>query len=409
VCDCAVALGPATSRGTTIFGKNSDRERDEPQPIRLLGAAEHPPGGGVGCTYIEIPQVRETAAVLGSGPFWVWGFEQGVNEHGVVIGNESVFTREELELPERGLLGMDLVRLGLERARSAGEALMVMTALIESFGQGGKGFLHKDLPYSNGFLIADANEAWSLQTSSRNWAAKRIRALESLSNHPSIGSNWDQISANAARHAVERGWWPETRERLNFESAFRSTRLLCRAFSDGRLRRSRALLEKQAGQLDERDFFRLLRDHGEGGTPPGGTDLQDESYYTLCAHNDVQQDTTASMVVALDRPVRWFALAAPCSSVYLPLYLEGQLPEALHWAGPKPTEGSAWWHFKRLQRAVEEDFGERLRAVRGAFEPLEEEWLGCPEEPDDPSGRMEEALARALELVDRLLARFGAS
>ncbi len=405
MCDCVVALSPATARDTTLFGKNSDRERDEAQPIRALGTATHPEGSRVRCTYIEIPQVRTTAAVLGSGPFWVWGLEQGVNEHGVVIGNESVFTHEELELPDVGLLGMDLVRLGLERARSAAEALELLTGLIETFGQGGKGFLHKGLAYSNGFLIADAHEAWSLQTSSRRWAAKRVAPIHSLSNHPSIADDWDRVSEDAAPFASDRGWWPRDGGRLDFERAYRSTRLVPPAFSDGRLRRSRSLLESRAGRLGERDFFRVLRDHGEDSQVPLGTDPQAESYYSLCPHNEVQQTATASMVVPLDRRVRWFALASPCTSVYLPLYLEGRVPESLCRGAAKPSADSAWWRFKRLQEQVEKDFEARLPRVRAAFDPLEEEWLRWPDEPDDASARMREATARALETCDTLLQR----
>lgn len=42
--------------------------------------------------WIEIGQVRETYAVLVSRPFWMWGAEISANEHGVIIGNETVLT-----------------------------------------------------------------------------------------------------------------------------------------------------------------------------------------------------------------------------------------------------------------------------------------------------------------------------
>lgn len=66
----------------------------------------------------------------------------GSNEHDVVIGNEAIFTRETdrlstEELIKPGLLGMDLVRLGLERADSAAKALEIITGLLEKHEQSG--------------------------------------------------------------------------------------------------------------------------------------------------------------------------------------------------------------------------------------------------------------------------------
>jgi dipeptidase len=405
MCDCAVALGAATARGAPIFGKNSDRERDEAQPVRKFERAEHEAHARVRCTYLEIPQVRETAAVLGSGPFWCWGLEQGTNEHGLVIGNEAVFTHEETELPERGLLGMDLVRLALERCVTAAEAVRTMGDLIERHGQGGKGWMHIDLGYSNGFLLADRREAWTLQTSGRHWAARRVREIETISNQPSLGSDWDLASADAESFAVERGWWDRDRGRLDFEAAYRSTRLFAAAGSEGRLRRSRAELEAQRGRIAEPELFALLRDHGAALVPPPA-EKSEEAYYTLCAHNEVQGDTAASLVVAQDRSTRWLALTTPCTSVYLPLSVEGKVPEILERGGGEPSDDSAWWRFKRLQRATESDFAERLPRVREAFAPLEEAFLAEESSGGDSSARMEAATFRTLEVVDDLVRRF---
>src|SRR5215813_8136335 len=139
-CDTMVALGPATRAGITLFAKNSDRPPRECQRIVQLPAVRHPEGSTVRCQYLALPQVRRTHAVVGSQPYWLWGLEHGVNARGVAIGNETVFAKESL--PAAGLTGMDLVRLGLERAGTASEAVEVMTSLIEEHGQGGSGHVH---------------------------------------------------------------------------------------------------------------------------------------------------------------------------------------------------------------------------------------------------------------------------
>src|SRR6476620_3727979 len=42
--------------------------------------------------YVTIPQAPCTYAHLGSSPYWCWGYEEGINEYGVVIGNEALVT-----------------------------------------------------------------------------------------------------------------------------------------------------------------------------------------------------------------------------------------------------------------------------------------------------------------------------
>jgi dipeptidase len=56
-----------------------------------------------------------------------------------------------------------LCRLGLERAKTAREAVDVITGLLGKHGQGGPCSDIRPMTYSNSFLIADANEAWVLE------------------------------------------------------------------------------------------------------------------------------------------------------------------------------------------------------------------------------------------------------
>ena len=196
MCDTFIALPPATKDGSVIFAKNSDRPAGEGQSTHIYPASRNKGTKPLQCTYIKIPQAKETCRILLSQIDWMWGGEMGANEHGVVIGNEAVWTRLAPGPP--ALLGMDLVRLGLERGRSARDALDVITSLLEEFGQGGacaegdQGFT-----YDNSFLIADAKEAWVLETAGRFWVAERVtKGVRNISNRLSIRRNYDLCSAD---------------------------------------------------------------------------------------------------------------------------------------------------------------------------------------------------------------------
>ena len=142
MCDTLVAVGKATADGTVILAKNSDREPNEAQVLTHVPRARHEAGDQVKCTYIEIPQVEETYEVLLSRPFWMWGCEMGINECGVAIGNEAVFTKEPYG-KQPGLIGMDFIRLALERADTARRALDIIVGLLDTFGQSGDCGFHQ--------------------------------------------------------------------------------------------------------------------------------------------------------------------------------------------------------------------------------------------------------------------------
>ena len=203
MCDTIVALGSATRNGATLFGKNSDREPDEVQLVEF-----HPPGRDEGteraCTHIGVPSAGERNGVLLSRPYWMFGAEMGANDKGVVIGNEALFTREKPGPP--ALTGMDLLRLALERAGTARDARDAVIELLERHGQGGNCGHRLKAHYMNGFLIADAREAYVLETVRSFWAWKRVADIWSISNIISLRDDFDECSPGLVENAGKKGW-----------------------------------------------------------------------------------------------------------------------------------------------------------------------------------------------------------
>ncbi len=207
--------GPESSG--TLFGKNSDRPSEENHEVIRVPSSHYESDSFVDCTFIKIPQARETLGCILSKPCWMWGCEMGANSFGVVGGNEAVNTllSDELLLqdgsPMKRLLGMDLLRLSLERGKSSKHALEVCIELLEEYGQGGPCCKEdSDWTYENSFLFADAKEAYVLETAGiSHWAWERIEAGEyrNISNGISIRTNWGALSKDIQSICKENGWW----------------------------------------------------------------------------------------------------------------------------------------------------------------------------------------------------------
>jgi secernin len=370
MCDSLVASGAWTRNGATLFAKNSDRKERECQPLLQFPMEVHSQGALLGCTHIAIPQVAETYRVMGNSPWWVWGFEHGINEHGVAIGNQAVFSKEPVE-ETPGLIGMDLVRLGLERGRDAREALEAIASLLEAHGQGGAALAPDGAGYHNSFLLADPQQAWVLETSGRRWAARSVEAT-SLSNHLTLGSDWSIASRDIDSFARSQGWWREA-GRLDIAGSYRDPGVPG-WISEGRLRRSRELLEAGRARIDAEYLKDVLRDHLEGGSDTASAEERD---FSLCGHTELVGVTTASLIAPLptDRTAAWPAwvcFGTPCTGIFLPVYLGGVLPALLSTGGEAPEDDSLWWVMHALQKAASRDWARYTPLLRSEWAPLEE-------------------------------------
>jgi len=268
MCDTLIATPDVTKTQIALFAKNSDRPPNEAQFLDWAPAQTYPPGESLQCTYIDIPQVQQTYAVLLSRPFWMWGAEMGINQHGVVIGNEAVFSKIQAN-KEPALLGMDLLRLGLERARTAVQAVDVIVELLEEYGQGGNCVQEGHLYYHNSFLISDPVESWVLETVDKHWFARQVNPIYSISNLLSLENNWDRSSAGLEEFMLDKGL---TRDKDQFNLTGDFSDLIYTTFADGKSRcaRSRDLMNQESGEITVQTMAAILRDHGGDPDPTPG-------------------------------------------------------------------------------------------------------------------------------------------
>jgi secernin len=378
MCDSLCSFQPER----TLFAKSSDRPPGEAQVIEALGARDA--GGSLRTQYLSVPDAG-AAAILGSRPTWLWGLEHGINEHRVAVGNEQLWTADNPADQPEAFTGMDLVRLALERARSAEEALDIVTTCIDARGQGGIGDRDEAKAYFSSFLFADPTGAWVLETSARSWAARPVAADEggiALSNRISLTTDWTRASADVSADGDFDHW-----RRPSSPTAHADRRLAVT------LPTAQAVGGRPAGTRGAGDGARelaaLLRHHGDRAWGRPGSDPSDVAALppavvdrlgtgvSVCMHLTGIQATTSSMIASLprsaDEPVRaWVAPGNPCVTVFVPTFGTGGV-------APELADPAQWHRFEALRDRVEaaraaDPAGsgtDLLAEVRAALAPVE--------------------------------------
>lgn len=397
MCDTMVALGNSTRDGSVIFAKNSDRQPNEPLISIRIPRKIHPTGANVHCTYIEIEQAEQTYEVLLLKPSWMWGAEMGCNEFGLNIGNEAVFTREKYGKEEK-LLGMDMLRLALERSKTSGEALDLITGLLERYGQGGNCGYEKPFTYHNAFLIADKESAWVLETAGEYWAAEKVKDVRNISNRLSIGTTFDRCHPRLVSHAVEKKW---CKSEADFHFARCYTDPLITRFS-GSADRSCAssdVLEKDKGRIGLETMIKILRSHDPAVE---GKQFTRYSLKSVCMHGGFifGDHTTGSYIASLGEKRCTYLItgsSTPCLALFKPYWLiEG---ERFSFGEDDTEKAVALWRGReRLHRLVLKNKVPDLESYLKERDRLEAEFIQMA------AGSAGAGESRLLEIMDYALA-----
>lgn len=357
MCDTLCCLPDWSAVSSTLLAKNSDRSPNEPHIIRFVPAKHYTKNERVQCTYIDIPQAERTNAVLLLKPSWIWGAEMGVNEHGVAIGNEAVFTKAKRG--EDALIGMDLLRLALERADSAVNALDVLTQLMDQYGQGGNCGYQKEFYYDNSFLIADKQSAYILETSGKNYAAVELSKYGAISNRLSI----------EGEHTLRNG----VLENESFAKKYKEP--VFTLFARGKERRSQSLCALADEPMTVTKMMGALRTHAPNIQ---GHEFERGNVGSVCMHagGRIGDHTTGSFVAVLrkDAPMTIWATGAstPCIAAFKPIFfgIDSGAP-----VFESEVEGKQYWYKReKLHRAV--IAGQiNVEALRAKRDTLEASWI----------------------------------
>lgn len=307
--DMVVALAHATAENQTLFGHNDNSPvQASPRTLVRTQGRTHATGEEIETPHLRLPQSRQTWSVLATRCGHRWGYQHGFNEHGLVVGVTSIHTK--LVQPEPGLTGPDLVRLALERANSAHQAVEVVTDLIARHGQGpAQG--HEDEPDA-ALLIADAGEAFVLEAGGHHWALTHVHSVRAASDVCLLRQDWDRLARGLSDLAIQKGWWPEDGCKLDFAGSI-GKQGPAHAASLRRWGKATMFLEQHSGQIEVPLLRRLMGQLSEGLGTSGA-------------------ETASSLVVQLTPhrpPLGWWCFGSPCGGLYFPVTLASELPPAL--------------------------------------------------------------------------------
>jgi dipeptidase len=348
-----------------LFAKSADCEVNEANAIVRIPAQKHAKGEAVRITHLVIPQAEKTYEIFLTKAFWTYGCEIGVNEYGLAMGEEAVFTTQMAEEKD-GIIGPDLMRLGLERARTCREAIEVMTRLLETYGQGGSAELKGNSHFDSSFLMADTHEAYILETAGRKWAVRQIEDVGSISNMLGITSNWTRCSLPASQG-----------EKLDWAGTYALPEIPPNLGAPDRQAFTYNGLVAGKGQISVKTMFNIMRHHSQGYHPATA-----DAHRNICVHAGPQEnrwwqaDGVMVTEVSQDDVIAWVTgTSGNCVSIFKPVFLGMDLPDI----GPYPSEQfeprSLWWKHELLHRRAMADFERLVPEIRQDFDRLEDEFL----------------------------------
>ena len=423
-CTSLLVTKGASQDGSVIITYTCDGEFHP--HLEYTAAADHEPGDSVeiadwhGNVRGKVAQVAHTYAVVDL-----------MNEHQLAIGETTFEGREELKNPDGLLHYWDLMYLALLRARTAREAIQVMTDLVADYGYRSGG---------ESFSIADPEEVWIMEMIGPGeggdgavWVAVRIPdgRISCHANKARIGEfplNDPKnciYSDNVISFAAEKGYFdPASGRPFRFSDAYcpatPEKRRYCSARVWSIFRRAAPSLGlspdyhrdvegaepyplwiRPDGRLSLGDVFALMRDHYEGTAldmtkgvdagPYGNPNRWRPITWTVDSvayawERPISTQQTGFSIVAQSRSwlpdgiggVLWYGVDDTYTTCYTPLYCcIDRLPESFTVGSiERFSWDSAWWIFNLVANYACIKYSYMIQDIQAVQHEIEGRLLG---------------------------------
>jgi dipeptidase len=422
-----------------------------PSP-RIIPAADYKPGDMEiirSWTGIKgkIPQVPHTYKVVGM-----------MNEFQLAIGETTFDGRKELVNRDGLFHYYPLMLLTLRRAKTAREAIKVMTDLVEKYGYGSSG---------ESISIADKEEAWLLEIVGTGqggkgaiWVAVKIpdgyvsatANMSRIREFPLNSPDKALYSKNVISYAIKKGYYnPKSKKPFSFSAAYNppteeqvrySARRVWSIFrriapskkissdysSFKKGAKPYALFIKPDKKLNVRDIIVLHRDHYEGtkfdmtknvtsgpfGAPDRWRPMKwkvDGQKYVWERPISTQQagfvfvSESRSYVSDKIGGVYWYGLDNPYTNFFVPLYTSiTKLPKS-YTTGKisKYSRDSAWWAFNFVANYANLRWSYMIKDIQKVQKEIEDMEFSLQAEIENTAKRL---LKKDPDLVAKFLTKY---
>jgi len=418
-CTSVLVSKGASKDGSTIISYSCDGEF-HPRP-RIIPAADHKPGEMVEIKTWrsvkgKIPQVPHTYKVVGL-----------INEHQLAIGETTSGGRPELVNKDSMFHYYPLMLIALQRAKTAREAITVMTDLVEKYGYASEG---------ESISIADKKEVWLLEIfgvgkkkKGAVWVAIRIpdgsiaatANMSRIRRFPLNDPENCRYSKNVISFATEQGFYdPKSKKPFSFSHAYNppteeqvrySSRRVWSIFrrvspslklspdysSSVKGTKPYDLYIKADRKLSVRDVIALHRDHYEGtqfdmtkdlsAGPYGSADRRRPMKWKVDGkkyawERPISTQQAAFVFISQSRSdvpdqiggINWYGMDTPYTNVFVPFYTSiTELPKCYQTGSLSQfTRDSAWWIFNFVANYTNLRYKDMIQDVQKVQTDLED-------------------------------------